>query len=121
MLDVVALFATCGKADEQLTDDEELTTNEQLTSDEELTSEEQLTIKDFLNDFDYMMQSMEESFPYFGVAERRLDVDIRALGRETRAMIENYPYSLEGRANEMVISFHFTQSIIMMYSLILCP
>ncbi|HDR5039280.1 TPA: hypothetical protein QCR75_005741 [Bacillus anthracis] len=73
-------------------------------SDEQLMSNEQLTMEDFLNDFDYMMQTMEDTFPYFGVAERRLGVDIRGLGRETRAMIENYPYSLEGLANELGIS-----------------
>lgn len=98
------LFTACESSDEQLTANEELTTNEQLTSDEELTSEEQLTVEDFLSDFDYLMQTMEDTFPYFGVAERKLGVDIRALGRETRAMIENYPYSLEGHANEMGIA-----------------
>ncbi len=67
-------------------------------------SDEQLTKEDFLNDFDYMMETMEDTFPYFGVAERRLGVDIRALGRDTRAMIENYPHSLEGLANEVGIS-----------------
>ncbi|MCC5912681.1 MAG: hypothetical protein JJT76_19870 [Clostridiaceae bacterium] len=67
-------------------------------------SDKQLTKEDFLNDFDYMMQTMEDTFPYFGVAERRLGVDIRALGQETRAMIENYPYSLQGLANELGIS-----------------
>jgi len=98
LLMTLLLFTACGKTDEQLT------ANEQLTSDEELTSEEQLKIEDFLNDFDYLMQTMDDTFPYFGVAARRLGVDIRALGRETRDMIENYPYSLEGRANEMGIS-----------------
>lgn len=103
LLMAMLLFTACGNVVEQLTADKELTTNEQLTSDEELTSEEQLTMEDFLSDFDYLMQSMEDTFPYFGVAERRLGVDIRALGRETRAMIANYPYSLEGLANEMGI------------------
>ncbi|MBM7613802.1 S41 family peptidase [Alkaliphilus hydrothermalis] len=98
LLMTLVVFTACGKADEQLT------TNEQMTSDEELTSEEQLTIEDFLSDFDYLMQTMEDTYPYFGVVERRLGVDIRALGRETRAMIENYPYSLEGRAKELGIS-----------------
>ncbi|MCC5912634.1 MAG: hypothetical protein JJT76_19630 [Clostridiaceae bacterium] len=92
ILMVMLFFIACGNSDEQLT------TNEHLTSDE------QLTLEDFLNDFDYMMQTMEDTFPYFGVAERTLDVDIRALGRETRAMIENYPYSLENFANELGIS-----------------
>lgn len=91
-------FTACGNADEKPT------TNEQLASGEALTSEEQLTIEDFISDFDYLMQAMEDTYPYFGVAERRLGVNIKALGRETRAMIENYPYSLEARANEMGIS-----------------
>ncbi|QUH26136.1 S41 family peptidase [Serpentinicella alkaliphila] len=83
---VILLFIGCGNSDKQL------------------ASDKQLTIEDFLYDFDYMMQSMEETFPYFGVAERRLGVDIRALGNETRAMIENYPYSLQGLASELDIS-----------------
>ncbi|WP_026477469.1 S41 family peptidase [Alkaliphilus transvaalensis] len=66
-------------------------------------SNKQLTKKDFLNDFDYLMKTMEDTFPYFGVAERRFGVDIRALGKETRDMIENYPNSLEGYANEQGI------------------
>lgn len=69
------LFTACDNAGEEITIQD---------SDEQLT--------------------MEDTFPYFGVAERRLGVDIRALGRETRAMIENYPYSLEGFANELGIS-----------------
>lgn len=85
-------FSACGN-----------TNDKQITS-KQLTSEEQLTIEDFLYDFDYLMQTMEDTFPYFGVAERRLGVDIRALGKETRAIIENYPYSLEGFANELGIS-----------------
>ena len=78
-------FTACRNVDKQLK------TNEQLAPDEQLTAEEQLIIEDFLSDFDYLMQAMEDVFPYFGVAERRLGVDIRALGRETRAIIENYP------------------------------
>lgn len=52
----------------------------------------------YLDDFDYMMQTMEETFPYFGVAERKLGIDIKALGQETRSMIENYPSSMEDYA-----------------------
>ncbi|MSU02556.1 S41 family peptidase [Tissierella pigra] len=67
-------------------------------------SDEKLTTEDLLNDFDYMMQTMEDTFPYFGVVERKLGVDIRALGMETRTIIENYPYSLETTANKLGIS-----------------
>jgi len=52
----------------------------------------------FLEDFDYMIQAMEDTFPYFGVAERRLGVDIRTLADETRTIIENYPYSMHSHA-----------------------
>ncbi len=88
ILMTMLLFTACGDSGEEMTIQD---------------SDEQLTKEDFLNDFDYMMETMEDTFPYFGVAERRLGVDIRALGRETRAMIENYPYSLEGLANELGI------------------
>ena len=63
-----------------------------------------LTLADFLYDFDYMMQAMEDSFPYFGMAERKLGVDIRELGREARAIIENYPYSRQAFAYELGIA-----------------
>jgi hypothetical protein len=53
----------------------------------------------FLYDFDYMIQAMEDSFPYFGVAERRLGVNIRELADETRSIIENYPHSMHDRAS----------------------
>lgn len=92
VLMVMLFFISCENSDKQ------------LISNEELTSSEQLTKEDFLNDFDYMMETMEDTFPYFGVAERKLGVDIKALGRKTRDMIENYPYSLEGFANQLGIS-----------------
>jgi len=53
-----------------------------------------LTKDDFLADFDNMFGFMEINFPYFGVIERRLGVDIFALAQNTRAIIENYPYSV---------------------------
>lgn len=114
ILTAMLLSTACGNSNQQLTMDEgqvaEEQTDEQLPIEDESTSHKQpttgkqLTKEDFLHDFDYLMQTMEDTFPYFGVAERRLGVDIRALGRETRAMIENYPYSLEDRGNEMGIS-----------------
>ena len=72
--------------------------------DNQIKSEEEHKKEAFLDDFDYMMQTMEDSFPYFGVAKRKWDVDIMALGRDTREIIENYPQSLETTANEMGIS-----------------
>ena len=78
--------------------------SQQLISNEKLIAVGQLTKEDFLNDFDYMIQTMEDTFPYFGVAERKLGVDIRVRGRETRSIIEKYPYSLQGIASELGIS-----------------
>ena len=63
-----------------------------------------LTREGLLYDFDYMMQLMEDSFPYFGVAYRRLGVDIRALADKTRAIIENYPYSMQELADSIGIA-----------------
>ena len=57
----------------------------------------------FLYDFDFMMGAMEDSFPYFGVAMRRHGVDIRVLGHDVRAIIDNYPYSFDGFADELGI------------------
>lgn len=72
-------------------------------SDNQIKSEDEIKKEAFLEDFDYMMQTMEDTFPYFGVAKRKWDVDIRELGRETREVIANYPQSLEATANEMEI------------------
>jgi len=59
--------------------------------------------EDFLYDFDHMMQLMEETFPYFGVAERRLGINIHELAANTREIIANYPYSLQLEAYELGI------------------
>ncbi len=108
ILTTMLLSTSCGNFNQQLSLDEEqmdeqLPIEDESTSHEQPTTGKQLTKEDFLHDFDYLMQTMEVTFPYFGVAERRLGVDIRALGRETRSMIENYPYSLEDRGNEVGI------------------
>ncbi|MDR2183955.1 MAG: hypothetical protein LBE55_07245 [Clostridiales bacterium] len=79
--------------------------------------DERLSKDDALYDFDYMVQLMLDTFPYFGLAERSTgnfpfefefiegrwvvvpigtgSIDILALAEETRAIIENYPYSLQ--------------------------
>jgi len=51
-----------------------------------------------------MMELMEDTFPLFGVVERRLGVDVRALAAGTRAMIENYPQSMAHVAAEKGIA-----------------
>jgi len=56
-----------------------------------------------LYDFDYMVQLMEDTFLFFGVAECRLGIDIRQLAQETRDIIENYPASMQGFAEELGI------------------
>ena len=84
------------------------------------------TIADALNDFDYMIRLMQDTFPFFGVAIRnpgafpfRVDergilqtaqpraesIDILALADKTRIIIENYPYSLQVLADDLGIAF----------------
>lgn len=85
---------------------EEETTDENIIPEPEYDSPHpQFTKEDFLEDFDYMIQMMEDTFPYFGVAYRRLGVDIRELAAETREIIENYPYSFHPLAEEFGIPF----------------
>ena len=55
---------------------------------------------DLLADFDAMMAAMAETFPYFAALERRLGVDLWEKAADTRALIENYPASMEARAAE---------------------
>ena len=49
----------------------------------------------FLYDFDHMFFLMENTFPFFGVAQRRMGVDIHALASETRRIIAGYPETRE--------------------------
>ena len=58
----------------------------------------------FLEEFDYLTQLMEDTFPYFGVAERRLGIDIRKLATKARTIIKNYPYSLQEFAADLGIT-----------------
>ena len=58
----------------------------------------------FLEEFDYLTQLMEDTFPYFGVAERVLDVDIRELAAKARTIIEDYPYSMEEFATDLGVT-----------------
>jgi|GEM_PF-833395 len=62
------------------------------------------TLEELLYDFDYMIDAMEYAFPYFGVVERRFDLDLRVLAQEIRETIVNYPYSLQEFAYELGIS-----------------
>ena len=82
------------------------------------------SIDDALYDFDYLVQLMLDTFPYFGVAERgpsnfpweytggwppftptrSESIDILALAEETRAMIQNYPYSMQDVAEDFGIA-----------------
>ena len=57
------------------------------------------TMDELLHDFDFMVNRMEDTFPYFGVAERRLGVDIQELAAQTRMIIENYPHSMRHAAD----------------------
>jgi len=91
----ISFFVACANPVEQV--------QEIVTVEHSYTS--QLTKEELLYDFDYMMQLMEDTFLFFGVAERRLGIDIRQLAQETRDIIENYPYSLQGFAEELGIAF----------------
>ena len=116
MLFLMFLFAACGNQYEYLIIEDSDThpvIENQLTIETYLpiinysiveAPPQNLTLEDFLYDFDYMTQLMEDTFPYFGVAERRLGIDIRALAQEARIMIENYPYSMQERASEFGIA-----------------
>ena len=91
MLISILFFTACASQQAQPTED----------ASAEYIHTSQLIMEELLYDFDYMMQLMEDTFLFFGVAERRLGIDIRELARETRDIIENYPYSLQGFAEEL--------------------
>ena len=99
----ISLFVACASTTEQVQEIVQEVAEE--TAQEEVSSDARLTRDELLYDFDYMMQLMEDTFPLFGVAERRLGLDIRELARETRGIIENYPYSMQDFAGELGLAF----------------
>ena len=52
-----------------------------------VTSDKHFTSIHFLEDFDYLVFRMNESFPFFGVAMRRLGVDLGELLAYTRTRV----------------------------------
>lgn len=48
----------------------------------------------YLADFDFMMDLMEATFPFFEMVYRMYGIDIRAQGAAARDILVNYPYSL---------------------------
>jgi len=103
VLIALSFFVACASTVEQVQEIVQEVVEE--TVQEEVSDYTRLTKEELLYDFDYMMQLMEDTFPLFGVAERRLGIDIRELAQETRAIIENYPYSMQGFAEELGIAF----------------
>lgn len=57
-----------------------------------------------LYDFDYLVRTMEETFHYIGVAERKFGIDFDALVYDVREQIINYPYSMQEFAEELGIA-----------------
>lgn len=44
--------------------------------------------KDALEDYDYLWETLEENYPFFGVAERKYGLDVQQLKQEYRQQIE---------------------------------
>ena len=97
ILSLSLVLSACGAIDNQANEEAE---EEALPSEGEL----RLTKEELLYDFDYMIQIMEDVFPYFGLVERRLGIDIRALAGETRSMIQHYPDSFQELLHEIGIA-----------------
>ena len=45
--------------------------------------------KDALEDYDYLWETLEENYPFFGVAERKYELDIQQLKQEYREQLES--------------------------------
>lgn len=54
-----------------------------------------LSKEQMLADFDYLYKTMQENYPYFGVAKRKKGIDIDALYKYTRPIIENCKSDME--------------------------
>ena len=72
----------------------ESTTNEHIYDSNATYFTEELTLDDFLYDFEYLVQSMEESFPFFEVAQRRYGIVFDDMVATTRNFITEFPHSL---------------------------
>jgi len=70
-----------------------------------------LTTEDLLYDLDFMVRVIEDTFPFFGVLERRFGIDIHELAQETREIIINYPYSLQDFAYEIGIALEYMPAL----------
>ena len=44
--------------------------------------------KDALEDYDYLWETLEENYPFFGVAERKYGLDVQQLKQEYRQQLE---------------------------------
>ncbi|WMJ89868.1 S41 family peptidase [Anaerocolumna sp. MB42-C2] len=48
-----------------------------------------LTEKQYLEDFDYLFLQLQKNYPFFGVAERKYDIDLKARYKKTRKLLES--------------------------------
>jgi len=60
-----------------------------------------------VDDFDYMIEVLLNNFPYFGIAERRLGVNVEELIAETREAIVGTRYSLTTNYNFWWVLDHY--------------
>ena len=84
--------------------------NDNSVSDAGSEKESELTLVEcelhqaMLQDFDILIQLMDETFQYFNVVERKLRLDVDELIRDTRVKIETYPHSMYDFASDLGIA-----------------
>jgi len=90
------VFTQCGNGNNYEYEPEALALPPVITYEAEFptTMPEEPAYCIFLADFDYMMQLMEDTFPFFDMVYRMYGIDIRAQGEIAREIVVNYPYSL---------------------------
>jgi hypothetical protein len=90
----VFILSSCGKIGNE--DDENEYPNEVYLDDMKLK---------LLEDFDFMFQSLLETYHYFGVIQRRTGICLFERATEARYIIINYPHSMADVASQAGIAF----------------
>lgn len=63
--------------------------------------------KDALEDYDYLWETLEENYPFFGVAERKYELDIQQLKQEYREQLESM-----GREIDFLEFYHLMEDCV---------
>jgi len=65
------------------------------------------TREGFLQDFDYMMSTLEENYPHFGTIYRKTGVDLREVATHVRKMVADESVDIDSQVFYDILAEHF--------------